>query len=449
MIKGLHYKSIRVKITLVFVVIFTVILLPANNLIYQKVRDTLMAADDREIISEANILLEETSYSPQRIPLPNAQRLISLRVTSENFSQELFTSPGFPLLDEFDYYLDILQVDTLKIAVVNRELDDLPGSSLQLLLARSNAPLETQLKDLRRYLIVGNVLSVAISGILALVLSQVVLNPVSRMAKTASKISASDSLERVAVPKSRDEVQMLGETINDMLKRIEEGINSQNNFFASAAHELRTPLAVMQTELSVALDKETDQNIRKVLSNQLSETQRLSRIIQDFLLVSQLKTKTLIIRQDLQPVDELIYRALSKTKYLSQERGVEIQLNLQEDIDDFNIYGDHDKLENVLINILENAYKYGKPHDKVCISLKSNADAFFTIGFDNKLVEPIEDIASLTSQYHKSKEYSSGLGLGLWICNEILRLHQGELRLSQKNLTFKAQVRLPKKTEAT
>src|SRR5205085_9207602 len=137
---------------------------------------------------------------------------------------------------------------------------------------------------------------IAIAAGLVFLVTMFTMRPIRKIIQQSSIIKASGQMERVSVPLSRDETYELATALNTMLNRLELSVRTQVNFFASAAHELRTPLTIMQTELSVAMNATADVSTRKTLESTLSEVERLGRIVNDFLLISQLKNESLDIR---------------------------------------------------------------------------------------------------------------------------------------------------------
>jgi signal transduction histidine kinase len=227
--------------------------------------------------------------------------------------------------------------------------------------------------------------------------------------------------------------------INEMLARIETSINNQTNFFSSAAHELKTPLTVMHTELSVALQNARGEEVRTLIQNQLNEVDRLSRVIQDFLLISQLKTETMVLRKSQGLLDEVIYNIIKRMRHLMQEKNIQVRVTIDEQAHPYHALFDHDKIETVLSNLLENAIQYSRAGSVVSLSL-SKSDNTYTVCIENPLQASIHDLHVLKKEFRKSHELSAGLGLGLWICDQLMKLHEGRLDIGQEAGIFRASI---------
>jgi two-component system, OmpR family, heavy metal sensor histidine kinase CusS len=426
------FKSIRAKTAFIFFGAFVVIVLPINFLIYSKVESILIQADTRELQAEGEKLFDKLRLDPVFIPLPPIAYQSFIQVVDQFQTDTLFTSPGFPELWSDD---KVLVIDSIKVVTLTRSIQ-LSNASLKLSIARSTSDLDNQLETLRLYLFIANSISIVLAGLMVYVASGWTLRPVRNIIEVAARIQATRSIEQVIEPKSDDEYRELARTINGMLKRIESSIKTQTNFFASAAHELKTPLTVMQTELAVVLNQNPSIGIRIILENQLQEVQRLDRVIQDFLLISQLKSESLVIQKTNAQIDEALYSALRRCKYMVKNKNAQVKVTLE--TEDCLGNFDFDKTELVLSNLLENAIKYSEPES--VIQVKINRNEKLEIEFVNPVVEAITDVNRLKSEFKKVNELSSGLGMGLWICDEIIKLQNGKLLLSQADQKFVAKV---------
>lgn len=426
------FKSIRAKTAFIFFGVFVVIVLPVNFLVYSKVETILIQADTRELQAEGEKLFDKVRLDPALIPLPPQNYLMFIRIKEELGIDTVFASPGFPEVWSEDA---VLVLDSIKIITKARPVP-YSNASLLLSIARSTHDLNSQLETLRLYLFIANSISILLAGILVYIVSGFTLRPVRNIVEVASRIQATRSMERVAEPKSDDEYRELARTINGMLTRIESSIKTQTNFFASAAHELKTPLTVMQTELSVALNQNPEPSTRTILENQLHEVQRLDRVIQDFLLISQLKSESLVIRKAVNRLDEALYSALKRCKYQIKTKNAQVKITLA--TEDCTSNFDYDKTELVLFNLLENAIKYSQQEATIQVTI--NRTDRLAVQFVNPVTETITDVEILKSEFKKVNDLSSGLGMGLWICQEIMRLQDGELNLHQTNGDFIAEV---------
>lgn len=424
--------GIQGKTAFIFIGVFVIIILPVNYLIYSNVKRLLIEADTRELQAEGEKLFSQVKLDPPVFPLPPLGYSVYLQAGNELRTDSVFASHDFPV--EFAFTRQpMVEIDTFKIITLTRP-QEYGNGQVFFSLGKSNRHLRGQIGELQTYLFTANGISILIAGLLVYFVSGYTLRPIKKIIQVAQKINASKSIERVPVPVSADENRELAMTINEMLARIEHSIVHQTNFFASAAHELRTPLAVMKAELTLAKDE-------KRWHSMLKELERLERTVNDFLMISELKSATLTIRKKKVELDELLFSALKKIKYLSEERKSKVQILLQEECIDYSIDVDEDKMENVFINLIENAIKYSPEGSPVQVRLRH--DRGFAVEIVNPIHQEVTDPERLKKEFVKAEELSAGAGMGLWIANEIISLHGGSLTLACKDLSFFVTVHIP------
>jgi len=427
------FFGIQGKTAFIFLGVFILIILPVNYIIYSNVKRILMDADSKELKAEGEKLFSQVKLDPQLLPLPSLGYSIFLHASNGLQTDSIFASPGFPTYFSTIQQEPALEIDTLKIITLTRALEY--GNGLLFFsISRSNKRLTAQIQELKTYLFSANVISILIAGILVYFVSGYTLRPIKKIIIAAQTINASKSIERVPVPSTADENRILALAINEMLSRIEHSIITQTNFFASAAHELRTPLAIMKAELTIAQED-------KRWHSMLKEVERLERTVNDFLMISQLKSESLIIRKQHIDLDELLFSALKKVKYLSEEKKSKVQIILNDENTDYKIAIDGDKVECVLTNLIENAIKYSSENSAIQIYLGKKD--LIQIEIRNLIDQPIADPNRLKQEFVKAETLSAGLGMGLWIANEIIELHGGKLELKCEDLIFSVIVNLP------
>lgn len=420
-------SGIQGKTALIFFGVFVLIILPVNYIIFSRVKQILIDADTKELRAEGEKLFSQVRLDPRVIPIPSLGYSVFVRLSNDLQSDSLFASPHFPTFVD-QAAESVIEIDTLKIVTLTRSLEYGNGQ-LKFSIGRSNQRLAAQIQELKLYLFLANLFSILVAGLLVYFVSGYTLKPIRKIIYAAQNINASKSIERVPVPVTSDETKNLALTINNMLSRIENSIQNQTNFFASAAHELRTPLAVMKTELTMVQEE-------KRWHDMLKEVERLERLVDDFLMISQLKSQSLVLRKKETDLNELILSAVKKVKYLSLERKSSIQIILEDHQEEHLVSIDEDKLETVLVNLLENAIKYSPLNSVIQVLIKSR-DLFY-IEIKNPIAQSIDNPEKFKQEFVKTEAMSSGLGMGVWIANELILLHQGELNLKSDNLTFTA-----------
>lgn len=436
------HTGIRLRITLAFGAVFTLLSLGLNLYCYHKIKVLIIQDNDRYLLTRARSLLDKTEVNPVIIPLPDKGEALKVysRVSSGQRSL-LFRSPGMDsvLLPARQGVTDTLDV---RVAYVASSSDDSPA---ELMLAVSNASLESTLRYLFLLLILSTLISVAIAALVSYWLAQFFLLPLQRITDTAKNINMHQLRERVPLPESRDELRDLASTLNDMLERIDKALQQQQNFFASASHELKTPLAVLRAELELNLKKQgLDSHLKQFLSSQLEEINRLQDVVQEFLVISQIRENTLRIHTENFDLSLLVIKVFNQLKPLAALRGIGTGLDFDLETDGFLVGGDQDKLKMVLLNLLENAIKYSPSNTSVYCHIRSDpATQHMQILFSNRIEQALIDTTQLTKAFHRGEVWQQGSGIGLWLCREIVQAHHGQLTFESSNHTFNVHIALP------
>ncbi len=431
------YQSVRTKAAVLFFLAFMVVVLPANWLIFQKIKVTLHEADAQELRAEAEKIEGRISLDPLTIPLPPAGYLLDVRQLTPEEPRALFSSPDFPDIESVETSSSFLITDTLKVVTVKKEIPY--AAPLQISLARSTSFVERQIGQMQTYLWLANAVSLLLAGALIFWAAGRMVNPLRKIISTASQITAAKKMDRVDIPLTPDESQLLAITLNEMFTRLELSIQNQVNFFASATHELKTPLAIMQTELAVSMTQ-ADERLQKILSSQLQEVRKLNRIVEDFLLISQLKSESLTLRKKREPLEEVIYASLKSVQPLANTKKIQINLSLYAGAGCTLVDMDSEKMEIVLKNLLENAVKYSPQEATVSVCLDQTPGILLRIS--NPTPQVFNQVDLLKGEFQKSNEHSYGIGMGLWICDQVMLLHGFGFTISSQNQLFEASIHI-------
>ena len=228
-------------------------------------------------------------------------------------------------------------------------------------------------------------------------------------------------------------------------RRIDESLQQQQNFFASASHELKTPLAILRTELEVGLRKQgLEEGLRQLLSNQLEEISRLQEIVNEFLVVSQLRVGAPSLYRQPFDLSVLVVKVFNQLLPLLRQKNIQPVIHFDEEAADFVIVADQDKLRIVLLNLLENAAKYGVKDSAItCKVDKPGNGQEMTVQFTNVMRMEKVNTENLQVAFYRSDLVQKGAGLGLWLCNEIIGLHGGRIQVASGNHQFMVTIIVP------
>ncbi|UHG94795.1 sensor histidine kinase [Spirosoma oryzicola] len=432
-------RSIRLKIGLVFGATFFLGFAGAAMYVFNQVRQVLIQQDNRTLIDRASRLAERTSVYPLVIPLPERGEVLSLDYTANNVKKKLYRSPSFPESASVSGRDSIVQRDTFRLARVVRMADDDYGN-LSVVVGRSSNPLNHQLGQIGWLLAITLFMSMSLSILGAWWLSGWLLRPLRAIIDSARSVNQAEHVTPIPTPNSGDEFQELANTMNDMLARIRQAVDTQHNFFAAASHELRTPLSILRTEIEVAQREAINDRERHFLSSQLTELRRLSRLVDDLLAMSQLRAGTLQLRPERIELDDLTLYLTERYHHAINKRNLYLAIQLDESSASLTIVADQDKLTNVLLNLLDNAVKYARPNTQLDLSIVAQNDQIVW-SLSNQTNVPIPDPDRLTREFYQADVRHDGYGLGLWISHQIVRLMGSSLTVSATNETFRAEVR--------
>lgn len=278
-------------------------------------------------------------------------------------------------------------------------------------------------------------------------LSRRALAPVDQMTRAARSIGAQDLSQRLAVPRASDELQRLAATLNEMLARIETAFQRITQFTADASHELRTPVSVMRTNAEIVLRKpRSEAEYREALSRILDESEKVSRMIEQLLLLARADSTGGLLPMTRNDVATAFDVACREARVLAEAKN----LAFQESVPPTPLWvqGDTASLERLFMILLDNAVKYTAAGGRIDVHL--GADDGFAVADIRDTGTGIapEDISHVFDRFYRvdrarSRE-SGGTGLGLAIGRWIAEAHRGEIRVEStlgKGSTF--QVRIP------
>jgi heavy metal sensor kinase len=300
-----------------------------------------------------------------------------------------------------------------------------------LVITRPTKAIDLTLKQLAQILIIALPLTLLLMGCCGFFFLRIVLRPVQNINDTATEIGVSDLSQRIKVT-TGDELGRLAATINHMIARLERAFARQKELTGDASHELRAPLAVIQAEATLALQKKRDaKSYQKSLEVIVSEAEQMSTLIGQLLFLARAdsghESANLEI-MDLAPFLEDLGNSMEplctdKQLTLKMERG-----------ESAIIKGDSNLLRRVVLNLLRNAIQHTPAGGDITLSVIKNQERALLSITDNGIGIPKEELPHIFKRFYrvdKARSRESGnSGLGLAICQHIIDLHQGQIEVS-------------------
>jgi signal transduction histidine kinase len=262
------------------------------------------------------------------------------------------------------------------------------------------------------------------------------LAPMVAIRTQAARIGATNLSERVPIRTPHDEVGQLAAVVNQLLERLEVAFQQRQQFMADASHELRTPVAIIQNEASLALSRDARDpaEYQEALRVVRDAARRLRQIVNDLFLLARADAGEMPLRCDPVYLDEIIATSVREVRTLADARGVKIDV---EALPEAPYLGDESLLHRLVLNLLDNAIKYSPPDATVSVKLVvederfrldvANSGSPIPVALQAKIFERL--VRADHVRAYDGNEFASGTGLGLPIARWIAERHGGTLEL--------------------
>jgi heavy metal sensor kinase len=429
---------IRIRLTLVFALATALVLSGAGWLVYHRVASDLTRALDEQLRSRAQDLsalvrdggsLQSTSGGVVEPGESFAElvardggvvdatrpigrtRLLSDGELRTAQQRPLFVNrPSVPGLDEGARVLALPVVrDARRFVLVAGATRENRAEILGTLLAA---------------FLIGGPIALALMSLAGYALAGAALRPIETMRRRAARISTSSLDERLPLTPAHDEVRRLGETLNDMLARIDDGFAREQRFVADASHELRTPLALLKTELELALrHARTTEELELAVRSAAAEAERLSRIAEDLLLLARARDGRLALKLEPTDVGDVLHDVAGRFEARAETEGRELEVAPDEP---FVLVADRLRLEQAVGNLVDNAFQHGNGRVTLAAARRNGQGEVHVL--DDGSGFPPQFLGRAFERFSRADEArgGDGSGLGLAIVDTIARAHHGE-----------------------
>jgi signal transduction histidine kinase len=260
-----------------------------------------------------------------------------------------------------------------------------------------------------------------------------VLAPIERITSVAREIQATDLSRRIELGGPEDELRRLADTFDAMLARLDAAFGAQRQFLADASHELRNPLAIIRTNLDVALaDPNADpEELRQSLVVIQRASDRMSRLVDDLLALA--RGQALAVHTELLDLGAAVADASDELVLTAKGRDITLDRTI---VPGVVVSGDYDALKRAVSNLLENAVRYAPPGSRVRLAVGSERSrAWVSVSDEGPGIAP-EDQQRVFDRFWRVDKGRSraegGTGLGLAIVRQIANSHGGEVQLQSK-----------------
>jgi heavy metal sensor kinase len=260
------------------------------------------------------------------------------------------------------------------------------------------------------------------------------LQPVDEITKRAEGITSTNLSERLPVIRTGDELERLSISLNRMIERLDDAFEHINRFSADASHELRTPLTILQLELEgIAQNHRRDANLGDQIGSALEETHRMSRIVESLLTISRLDAGEVKMDKSHLDLGELAASTAGEMKLLAEEKAIGLRIEAETGV---HVVGDRVRLQQVIVNLIDNAIKYTPAGGMIEVRVGREAESAVLEVSDNGLGIPAHALPHVFERFYRADKArsraSGGAGLGLSIVKAICAAHNGEIKVSSQ-----------------
>jgi two-component system, OmpR family, sensor kinase len=312
-------------------------------------------------------------------------------------------------------------------------------------IGRSLDSLERFLEEYRVLYMYSVPLILAISCAVGWFLAGRALKPFEEITRTAERITYENLNTQITTDRKEEEVQRLVHSFNSMVRRLDESFQKMRKFNADVAHELRTPLAILQGETEVALRAPNlSEEIQSVLISNLEELDRLTRLVNDMLTLAEAEAGRHVMAKAPVNLRSLLQDLIDQMRLLATIRNIQIELQGPEDL---WVDADQPWLRRAFVNLLDNAIKYSRDGGKVTLSIAIEGPAAILRIKDDGIGISSEDIPRVFDRLYRAdparSRVSGGTGLGLTMVKWIVEAHKGTIQVTSqpdKGAVFKVAI---------
>lgn len=261
------------------------------------------------------------------------------------------------------------------------------------------------------------------------------LRPVDRLSQTAEQMSLQNLTLRVPVSASGDALERLSTSLNNMLGRLRDSVQTSRRFLADASHELRTPLTVIKGELQelTRVSHWSKNDVRERVGSVLEEVGRLEHLVSGLMVLSRLdagETQLAWLQVDLA---ELSLSTAEQMRLMAEDRGIEIESS---SLEQSAVLGDRARLKQIIVNLLDNAIRFTPPGGIVTLRTETCEDGSLLEISDTGIGIPPSALPHVFDRFYRVDEARSrddgGAGLGLSIVKSICSAHGAEINVESR-----------------
>lgn len=438
------YFPLKIKLTLWYVLLLTIVITIFSVVTY-------LSLEKMIIINEDTILKTQIQQISSVLDVENGKIKSGDEpfYANTDFYGALYSYPDLNLI-ESNIPPEILSLYTKNTQFIGKyQTVILPESKLRvysspvyydnkiigvIVIAQSLNLMDIAMKNLLGIftIIIPVLIGIAILG--GIIISNKALRPISHMTKIAREISVGDLSKRLNLPYTNDEVGNLAQTFDMMIEKLENSFKRQKQFTHDASHELRTPIAVIQTQAESVLNgTATKDEYKKALQVILEESKHMSKLVHNLLFLARSDANAEKLNMETLNLSELIEGIVNEVAPIAENNGLMLKIIKSEPS---YIRGDQTRIIQLFYNLIDNAIKYTPSGGKVEISIENYGKFIKTSVKDTGVGIPEEHLPHIFERFYRvdraRAKKSGGSGLGLSICKWIVNAHLGKIEVESR-----------------
>lgn len=294
--------------------------------------------------------------------------------------------------------------------------------------------LEAQIGHVRKLFLFGLSAALLLGAVGGFLLAQKSLAPMVNISEQAEHISARNLSERLKITNPDDELGRLAGVFNELLSRLDASFGVMREFMADASHELRTPLTIIHGEAQVSLSRiHTENEYRQSLGIIRDQAKRMGNIVSDMLALARADAgEQHLLMEDLY-LNDLVIESCQAAQALAVPKRIQLSC---EALEDLVFHGNEELLQRMIVNLVDNAIRYTPEGGSVSVKLTSNSSCSQLVVSDTGIGIPPESIGRVFDRFYRVRDVptlaNGGSGLGLSIVKLAAESHRGSVALVSK-----------------
>nr|MBK5235159.1 HAMP domain-containing histidine kinase [Clostridium sp.] len=432
--------KISLKLTIVYAVMFALVLLILNASILYGIKYYLYSQANKQIEDVKIRVLNKASFLNNNIS-SLGKEIISDVTSKQNVSIRILQGDGkvLNISDEFNYDIKVeepfdniidFKEDDKRLVYKNLKIETKEYGWIYIQIVKDMDNEYDFMKILFAFMAIADFIGIIASIILGYSISKKMLRPIDYITKAADNISINNLKERIVVTGPDDELKRLGNTLNKMIDRLQGAFDRQIQFVSDASHELKTPIAVIQgyANLIDRWGKDDREALEKSIHAIKLETNNMANLVEKLLFLAKGDSKNQTIDKKEFWLNELISEVVRESKLIDHIHIVSSDKN-----DTVSIFADYKMVKQMLRIFIDNSIKFTPEQGKIDISSEIlNKTVKITVS-DSGVGIPKDDIQNIFQRFYivdksRSKE-KGGMGLGLSIAKLIVDVHKGSINV--------------------